>query len=121
MLKEAKHVMQVRGEPRRRWFDDDYFDLIIWFEKDDSVFGFQLCYDREKKARALTWTRAHGFRHSGIDDGDHAVGGAKNSPVLIEDGLFDAGAVEKKLAAAAGELPADLLAFVLGKLKEYRL
>lgn len=113
--------MQVKGEPRRRWFDDEYFDLIIWFEPGDEVFGFQLCYDRERKPRALTWTRAHGYKHAGIDDGEHGFGAAKNSPVLVADGLFDAPSVSGRLAAAVGELPPDLAAFVLEKLKAFKL
>ena len=112
MLKEAKHVMQVKGEPRRRWFDDEYFDLIVWFEPGDEIFGFQLCYDREKKPRALTWTRKYG---------EHSWGASKSSPVLVADGLFDAPSVADRLAGAAGELPADIAAFVLEKVKAFKL
>jgi len=121
MLKEVKNVSQTKGEPRRRWFDDEYFDLIVWFEKDDSVWGFQLCYDRERKPRALTWTRQYGYKHAGIDDGENSWGASKNSPVLVEDGLFDSGPVSEKLDAAAGELPADIKTFILGKVREFKL
>lgn len=120
MLKEAMHVMQVKGEPRRRWFDDEYFDLIIWFEPGEEVFGFQLCYDRGRKPRALTWTRQHGYKHTGIDDGENSFGAAKASPVLIEDGLFDTGSVAKRFEAAAKDLPPEIAAFVLKKVKDYK-
>ena len=121
MLKEVRHVAQVPGEPRRRWFDDDYFDLIIWFEPDDGIFGFQLCYDREKKPRALTWTKRHRYKHTGIDDGEHAAGASKGSPVLVEDGLFDAPSVAARFEKAAAEMPHGLAVFVLGKLKDFKL
>ncbi|MDD5209081.1 MAG: hypothetical protein PHV36_06825 [Elusimicrobiales bacterium] len=120
MLKEAKNVSQSAGEPRRRWFDDEYFDLIVWFEKDDSIFGFQLCYDREYKPRALTWTKKDGYKHTGIDDGEGG-GILKESPVLVVDGLFDSGAIGKKLEAAAKELPPQISLFVLKKVSDFKL
>ncbi len=121
MLKEAKNVSQSAGEPRRRWFDDEYFDLIVWFEKDDSIFGFQLCYDREYKPRALTWTKKAGYKHTGIDDGEGSGGMLKESPVLVADGLFDSPSIGKKLEKAAGELPRDIADFVLEKVKVFKL
>ena len=120
MIKELKNVRQITGEPRRRWFEDEYFDLIIWLDKDDSVWGFQLCYDREKKPRALTWTKAHGHKHTGIDDGEHVWGTSKVSPVLVADGAFDAPSVAKRFEKAAAEMPHALASFVLAKVKEYK-
>ena len=120
MLKEAKHVLQIDGEPRRRWFDDEYFDLIVWFEPGEEIWGFQLCYDRERKPRALTWTRKHGYKHTGIDDGEHS-GASKGSPVLVEDGLFDAPLISRKFEKDAAELPHCITAFVLEKLRGVKL
>ncbi len=120
MLKEAKNVRQIEGEPRRRWFDDGYFDLIVWFDKDESIWGFQLCYDREKKPRALTWTKKYGYKHTGIDNGEHP-GRLGCAPVLVEDGLFDPGAIGKKLEAAAKELPPQISGFVLKKVSGFKL
>ncbi|HAN05549.1 MAG TPA: hypothetical protein DCW72_08765 [Elusimicrobia bacterium] len=121
MLKEAMHVMQVKGEPRRRWFDDEYFDLIVWFEPGSEIWGFQLCYDREWKPRALTWTRQYGYKHTGIDDGEHAPGASKSAPVLVADGKFDAPSVSARFERAAAEIPGDIAAFVLEKLKAHKL
>lgn len=42
MLREKEYVRQIKGEPRRRWFYDDFFDLIVWYGTDDSIIGFQL-------------------------------------------------------------------------------
>ncbi len=121
MLKEAKKVRQIEGDPRRRWFDDEYFDLIVWFEKDDSIFGFQLCYDRENMPRALTWTKKNGYKHTGIDNGEYIWGTSKNAPVLVEDGLFDSPSIGKKLEKAAAELPRDIADFVLEKVRAFKL
>jgi len=121
MLKEAPNVNQPKGEPRRRWFDDEYFDLIIWFDKDDSVWGFQLCYDRERKPRALTWTKQYGYKHTGIDNGEHVWGTSKSSPVLVEDGLFDAPSIGGKFESAAAEMPPQLAALVIEKVRAFNL
>ncbi len=120
MLHEEKNIRQTKGEPRRRWFSDDFFDLIIWLEPDESVWGFQLCYDIGFRPRALTWTKQTGYKHSGIDDGEHGGGAHKSSPVLVQDGLFDTSAIGARLAAASGELPAGLLDCVLLKISEFK-
>jgi len=117
MLREEKKVRQIPGEPRRRWFCDDYFDLIAWLEVDGSLWGFQLCYDRERYPRALTWTKPGGYKHDGIDDGEGGAGPFKGSPILVQDGLFDYKEVGARLAAAAGELPPDYRDFILEKLR----
>lgn len=121
MLKEVKNLMQIKGEPPRRWFDDEYFDLIVWLEPDASFFGFQLCYDRTRKPRALTWTKQSGYRHTGIDDGETGAGTSKASPVLVNDGLFDASSIAERLEAATGELPPVMAEFILEKVKAFKL
>lgn len=121
MLKEDMHVRQIPGDPQRRWFSDDYFDLIVWFAPEGAIWGFQLCYDREKKPRALTWTLENGYKHAGIDSGEHDWGSSKSSPVLVSDGTFEAPAVTKRFRDAAGELPFALISFILEKLRECRL
>jgi len=121
MLREENNVRQIEGDPRRRWFADEYFDLIVWFEPDGSIWGFQLCYDREFKPRALTWTKAHGYKHTGIDDGESVYGSQKGSPVLVEDGLFDSGPMADRLAAASADLPPQINLFLLEKVRAYKL
>ncbi len=119
MLREARNVRQIAGEPRRRWFTDDYFDLIIWLEPDGSVWGFQLCYDLQYCSRALTWTKKNGYRHSGVDDGENS-GAHKASPVLVADGLFDPAPMAKKFEEAAAGMPRGLADFVLRKIKGFK-
>ena len=31
MLTEIQNARQIAGEGVRRWFTDDYFDLIVWY------------------------------------------------------------------------------------------
>lgn len=115
MLQEERNIRQAPGDLARRWWADDYFDLIVWFETSGSVWGFQLCYDRHYSPRALTWTRAKGYSHAAIDNGEGEGGMHKESPILVPDGLFDFKSTGDRLAAAAGDLPPEIKALVLEK------
>ena len=119
MLHEVQDVRQIPGDFRRRWFCDDHFDLIIWFDHEDGIYGFQLCYDRHYKPRALTWTKDKGYRHDGIDNGENKTGTHKSSPILVHDGSFDARTVGDGLELAGKNLPADIIGLVLRRVREY--
>lgn len=85
MLQEIKNVRQEPGRGRRRWFESDAFDLVVWLDADSGVEGFQICYDAGRGDRALTWRVDRGFTHSTIDGGDDTP--LKNqAPILIRDG-----------------------------------
>lgn len=63
MLSEFKDVSQHPGEPRRRYFLSDYFDLYVWEDKDKKFVGFQLCYDLSGSSSAMTRTTRNGPCH----------------------------------------------------------
>ena len=75
MLAEIQGSRQIPGEGFRRWFTDEYFDLIAWYEtpaaKDarpgamKELKGFQLCYDKTGRERALTSTGSTGSSTTG--------------------------------------------------------
>ena len=74
MLTEFVNVRQVPGEPKRRWFSDDNFELIVWMNEDGKIIGFQLDYDKDKNMRALTWKDPSSYFHHRVDDGeDHPL------------------------------------------------
>jgi hypothetical protein len=118
MFYEIMNVRQIEGEPKRRWFVDGDLELIIWLGEGDRIVGFQLCYEKEKVPKALTWQEDKGFLHSGIDDGD-LRGYPKPTPILIRDGVFDKKNVEKKFAASSVSLPKEIADFVKAKLAEF--
>ena len=60
MLTEFKGVRQREEEGIRRWFFNNYFDLIIWYDNSNQIEGFQLCYDKENNEKALTWLKKNG-------------------------------------------------------------
>lgn len=117
MLEEMR-LARLDGGPERRWFADEDLDLIVWLDARSIISGFQLCYDRRDRERALTWTRGQGYFHSRVDDGES--GPNKNqSPILIADGTFDAGAVVRQFRLHSKGIPARIRKFVLDKLRGY--
>ena len=85
MLREFTEVKQERGAGRRRWFESDGFELIVWHLPTGEVEGFQICYDVGQGDHALTWRAGQGFSHSAIDAGED-VPLRKCTPILIPDG-----------------------------------
>jgi hypothetical protein len=118
MLQEIKDVRQVPGDARRRWFGDDYFDLIIWYEPSGAIKGFQLCYDKGDYERALTWTREDGFSHNRIDGGD-TPGRLKMSPILMADGHFARDKVADRFLEDAAGIEREISSFVYNRLMSY--
>ncbi len=106
-------------DPNRRWFSDDYFDLIVWLDRDSTFSGFQLCYDIRQSEHALTWTREAGFSHERVDEGDENP--AKNrSPILVPDGLFPVQDIIERFFARSGDIDGRVRDFVVDKLRQYR-
>ena len=119
MLTEYKKVSQYDGERHRRWFQSPDEDLIVWYEADGSIYGFQLCYDRQKAEKALTWTRSEGYSHLKVDDGETTPMEFKRTPILVADGAFDGKAVLQKFRLSGKALPKDILEFVGEKISTY--
>lgn len=116
-LREVVRVRQVPGELRRRWFSSDALDLVVWFDDDGVIAGFQLCYDKLHAERALTWhARGHRLQHMAVDDGEPGGMRHKSSPVLVPDGVLDAPKLLAEFRAAAGELPPAIVAAVVAQL-----
>lgn len=118
MLREIKDVRQIKDEPHRRWFTDEHFDLVIWDEEADIV-GFQLCYDKAKDERAVTWKLESGFSHNAVDGGEDRTGRYKASPILLADGGFDAQRVAAVFHDQRGAMDTKSSDFIYLKLLEY--
>jgi hypothetical protein len=84
VLREITGVKQERGPGRRRWFESDGLDLIVWLARDATITGFQVCYDFGDGEHALTWRSDAGFAHNKIDSGDQTPL-ANLTPVLERD------------------------------------
>ena len=103
----------------RRWISDDYFDLIVWYEADGNIHGFQLCYDKPGYERALTWRYGQGFVHTAIDSGE-STPTENRTPILIAaDGGFPFELVRGEFIARSKLLPTEIRDLVLSRIKEY--
>jgi hypothetical protein len=117
MLKEISSNHHT--ELNRRWFSDDYFDLVVWLGDDAEISGFQLCYDKPIHERALTWTTVDGYSHERVDEGEENP--AKNrTPILVRDGLFAMQEVLDRFVAASDGIDVPIRAFIVEKIRDYR-
>lgn len=118
MLREIPETRQIRGEPRRRWFNSAGMDLYVWYDGDGEPLGFQLCYGKPDAEKALTWFRPGSFSHMTVD---HRHGRSKHggTPILVPDGSMDATALLDAFAGERVELPAELAALVAEKVQAF--
>ena len=120
MLSEIEGARQIADEGKRRWFRDDELDLIVWYGDDDRVDGFQLCYDKSTRERALTWRRPGRYEHHAIDSGEDGGMMTKMTPVLVADGLFEQDRVSDVFASRSNLLPDDIVSLVADAIGGYR-
>lgn len=118
MLRELPNVMQVPGEPRRRWFFCHDIDLVVWEDPAGAVCGFQLAYDKQRSEHSLSWDRERGFAHYVVDNGE-PMALANETPFLYLNGPFGRDRVLEQFRAVAQRVPAAIAAFVEGKLGEF--
>jgi hypothetical protein len=118
MLREVSNVRQVPGEPRRRCFFSHLQDLWVWFDDDGAPVAFQLFYGKYRDEHAIRWKAGQGFVHERVDDGENA-GVVKQAPILFHDGPFAAANVIAEFLAISGELPGDIVQFVVARLREH--
>lgn len=111
-MKEVPKVRQIAGEPRRRWFCSRDLDLIVWLDQRDAPTGFQLCYDKAGRERALTWRPRYGYDHAAVDSGEYGGGQSKSTPILRPGGRFDRDRVKALFVAACGDVPGELCRYV---------
>jgi hypothetical protein len=112
MLAEFKRVKQEGGAARRRWFQDEAMELILWYGVGEGPVGFQLCYPgSDHEERALTWREGLGFSHARVDSGDSRPD--KNlTPILVPDGVVPWELLETEFAIRGAELEAGVRDFV---------
>ena len=120
MLSEIVDTRQIPDEGFRRWFTDEEMDLIVWYTREGGeVTGFQLCYDKQKRERALTWTVEGGFQHEKVDDGEDQGYAHKGTPILVPDGEFRRERVLKEFEKESLEVDPRLRKLVIERLSGY--
>ncbi len=115
MLIENRNVKQEQGS-RRRWFEAEGLELIVWYGSSDEVVGFQLCHDRPDGKHALTWRPAVGFAYDRVDTGDTTP--FKNeTPVLRPDGAAPWAELTALFRENGGQIEAPLRELILQRLQ----
>ena len=120
MLREFVHVKQECRAGRRRWFESDGLDLVVWHDAADRMEGFQICYDFGRGEHALTWRPDSGFAHSAVDTGDDFQGGAKLTPILVPDGAVPWAELAARFAERSDTLEPPLRELVTARLAAKR-
>lgn len=115
----TKYVEQIPGEPHKRWFEDSYFDLLVWENETGQIVEFQLYYDKLHNQRSLIWKKQAGFMHSKVDDGENKPGKYKSTPILVEDGVFDIVTIPEKFKNKSRDIDTKVSTFVYNKIKKY--
>ena len=118
MLHEITIARPPENDLRKRWFQDDYFDLFIWFDAHDTIQSVQLCYDRLRNEHTFTWRREYGFQHARIEDGESSP--VRNrAPLMVMNGPFPLENVRQRFLASCPTLEPGLSPFVVQLLDQY--
>lgn len=118
MLREITPVKQHKDDFRRRWFEDEFFDLIVWYDEHQGIVGFQLCYDKSGNEHALTFLEERGYSHHRIDAGGKSVWETK-APVLTAGGAFPQQRVVESFVAGSKAIDSSVADYVVQKIKEH--
>lgn len=118
MLREISTARQVPGEDKRRWFTSSNIDLFVWVNDGGAPIGFQLCYDKQFREHALTWTEEVGFSHMAIDGGESRPARYKGAPILVANGAVDARRILDEFRQEARSLPAEFVQFIEVKVSQ---
>jgi len=104
-------------DPSRKWFSDEYCDLIVWYDAQQKITGFQLCYDVRNNEHALTWQEGKGFDHHRIDSGETQPQ-MNMTPILIPDGAVPYQKLLHQFKERASGLDPEIFELVIRTLSE---
>jgi len=122
MLHEKQNVRQIPGEPLRRWFADDYFELIVWFSPSQEIEAFELSYEVQGDWQAIKWSPLKGCHHYQIDAGEGRAYKPQAVPTLQLDSNFSKAemrAIYQKFQAASQGIDSDIARFVAQQILRY--
>lgn len=119
MLREISTIRQPGKHIKKRWFTDSDMDLFIWFNQQVPV-RFQLSYNKHGAEHAISWNTETGFNHNRVDSGERFDPPKyKMSPILLEDGEFDAYTTASDFLRASENIEKSLADFIYARLLEY--
>jgi len=114
MLREFGKTRQENSSHKRRWFYSWDCDLILWLNADESLWGFQFCYDKPNNEHALTWVTDCGYSHMRVDTGSRY----SQAPMLVPNGAFMPAYILETFVQQAMHIPAAYRGFIEERLVE---
>jgi len=99
MLAEILKVKQTPNEPRRRWFASTSLDLFLWYDDDENIIQFQICYDK------------------GPNDGENRTFRMKSTPIMLNNSEFDTEQIAARFEELAGNVEHKTVVFVLSHIQ----
>jgi hypothetical protein len=105
-------IRAVAGDLPRKWLSDGVIDLIVWYNHDGSIYGFQILYDLQDLPKALTYRPGIGFSHDAVGAGEDF--GMYAAAILTPAPSFNIAAIRKLFEARSTALPEEITRFVLG-------
>lgn len=95
-------------------------DLIVWYTDDDDIRGFQLCYAKQTDQHAVSWFSDGTYSHARVDDGEAGSPlGAKETPILVQDGVLDASSIAEAFRRRAGNVDPEIRELVYTRVKGF--
>ncbi|MSU48030.1 MAG: hypothetical protein EXS37_02900 [Opitutus sp.] len=116
-MSEIKKVRQEPGGGRRRWFEAEGLELIVWFDRAGVIEGFQIGYDFGQGDHAVTWRAGGGFSHSSVDPGDESPL-VNRTPILLPAGNAPWAGIRRLFDAHSGSLDPALRGQIHARLNE---
>lgn len=113
VLTEIIKTRQIKGEGRRRWFCSPHMDLIFWYDNNDLLNGFELCYDKESQEKSLSWRLPTKISYASVDPGEPVVMGYKMTPIHQPDEAPDFDYIISNFESESTEMPSELREMVL--------
>ena len=114
-----RNVRQDSSDYVRRWFFDDHFDLIAFYNPDGTIHGFQLCYDKPDDEKALTWYSDRGLSHHAVDTGEQTPWVNRSPMFAMTDGRARMPQLLAAFSEADAGVPDQLASLVVEKIGEY--
>ncbi len=118
MLLELKEEIINQPEKsvcRRIFVDDkDLMDLYVWYDNQNNIIGFQLCY--ETRSKAVTWKPGYKLLHENIKDGNR--GGYRGNLQLVPDGILNREKLAIEFKNLSGNIDRNISELVYQKLLE---
>jgi len=111
MLKKSLIIDPYDDRPRM-WMFDDYLEVIVWYQPDQTIYGIQICYDKMEEERALTWLHTGSYTHS-IVANENTAPGKNLTQTLTNGGYFDKETLKTEFETRSIHLEPELRKLVL--------